>query len=245
MKKISTLLCFFFAAIIAVASPYGFGDHGTLDKKHKKYFVALGYGIGQAKWFSRFQNTDLLSTDGSVIETGNTTFQTQNAIKMLNLEVSFPVDRVRLGMGISFENFYLDKLYFTSPSTIASNYIIFDDNIRFDKFYGMIEIPFNPETNKEYSFSMLGRLGYYGYNGLAHLGFFGQSALASTYLANVGFLADYELFTQTYVYVSPCLEFKYFRNNKNEEPSIIVHDIYSASIVFGIRVDLGVKKNPL
>ncbi|MEO6884110.1 MAG: hypothetical protein ABI199_08810 [Bacteroidia bacterium] len=239
MKKISAFVIFFFTVISAFAGYHS--NHGDLDKKHKKYFVAVGYGIGTAKWYSRFQNTNLLSTDGSVIETGNTTFQTQNPTNFYNFEVSFPVQRVRLGLGISFESFYLDKLYFTSPSTIASNYIVFDDNIRFDKFYGMIEIPFKPESNQPYSFSFIGRLGYYGYNGLAHLGFFGQNALASTYLANIAFLADYELFTQTYLYVSPCLEFKYFRNNKNEVPSIIVHDIYTAGIVFGIRVDLGKK----
>lgn len=231
MKKI-----FFFACIVLLTALQSSAQRKRVDIK--KYFVTASYGIGSATWYSDIKNSILYDKTGTVLKSGDLKFTAKNPCSIWNMQVSFPVGKVRLGMGISFEEFYLDRIVLKSGNAGDGTFILFDESFRFDKFYATIEVPFVPETTKDYSFSFTGNLGYYNYTGIERFNFFGEEPLAKMYLANTGLLADYKLFSHTYIFINPNFEFKYFQNNRFESPSDINHKILTYSIAGGIRVDV-------
>lgn len=215
------------------------GYYQTLDRKFKKYFVGFAYGVGSANWFSNLGSSELYDNNGSVIRSGDMRFRAKNPTRMLNLEVSAPVARIRLGLGVSFENFYLDKLTIRSNTPAADGaIIIYDESFRFEKFYLQVETPFQFETTKTYSFGFKGHVGYFGFSGVKHLNFFGEEHQARTFFTNLGLVGDYKILSHTYFYLNPSFEYKYFRNSPYEAPSEIAHNIISFSIVGGLRFDV-------
>jgi len=245
MKK--NLLCsvfFFFFGL------HQFGANAQVyfrgQDNNKKYYIAASYGVGAAQWQSRFQSTFLYNTNGSVLESGDMTMKASNPSFNYNLNVCFPVGDKRIGLGISFEKFSMDKITILSLSdTSASNvnipnsYTYFRESFWFNKLYGMVQLPFHFCDGKPYSLDLVACGGFYGYDGLKHLNFFGNDQIASTLFCNLSFIFDYDLKVEhARLFVQPMIEYKYFHNNGNEYPSTIVHNIYCYSINFGIRVDV-------
>jgi hypothetical protein len=212
----------------------------------KKYYVAFSYGVGNAQWQSRFQNTFLYNTNGSVLEAGDMTMKASNPTFNYNFNVCFPVGDKRIGLGISFEKFSMDKLSIISLSdtsgtnvNIPNSYIYFRESFWFNKLYLMVQLPFHFCENKPYSLDFVACGGFYGYDGLKHLNFFGDDQIASTLFSNVSFIFDYDIKVEhARLFIQPMAEYKYFHNNGNEYPSTIVHNIFSYSINFGVRFDV-------
>ena len=210
-----------------------------LTRAQRKYFVTVGYGAGSANWFSKLIQSDLYDKDGSVLKSGNMDLRAKNRINPFNLEASAPVGRIRLGLGVCFEKNFLDKIVLQNGTlNNGGNSVVFDENFRVDKLYGLVEVPFKSTTEKEFSFNFMGTMGYFNYTGIQRFNFFGEAALAKMFFMGAGLLADYKIFPHTYAFVYPDLEFKYFRNNDNESPSIIIHRIFCYSISGGIRIDV-------
>ncbi len=209
-----------------------------LDRKHKKAFVTLGYGGGFSRWYSHLENAVLYDKQGMIIQQGNLDFRAKNTFKLYDLEVSAPVAKVRVGLGVCFEEFYLDKLVIKSNSNTNGTIILFDETFRFDKITGSLEVPFMPESDAMCSISAKLRIGYYNYSGLQRLNFFGQEALSRTFISGLGFVGDVKLFPHTYAYIFPYFEFKYFYNNRFENPDDINHNILTYSVIAGLRFDV-------
>lgn len=236
MKKKLPLLLFFL--FITLASQAQFGYFKRLERRQEKYFVAIGYGIGTARWNSNLDNSQLYDKYGAVIQSGYIRFKARNSTELLDLNVQFPLAKIRLGMGINFEKFYLDKLEITQSPGADATLILFDESFRFEKFFGQIEVPFWPESKSDFSLSGNGHIGYFGYSGVERFNFFGEEALAKTFFATIGFIADYRVYPHAYVYLHPYTEYKYFKNSPVENPSIIRHNILTYGITGGVRVDV-------
>jgi hypothetical protein len=54
----------------------------------------------------------------------------------------------------------------------------------------------------------------------------------------MGLLMDYEVLDNIRVFIHPELEYKYFHNNANESPSVIIHNIFTGILSFGVRFDM-------
>ncbi|MBN8703486.1 MAG: hypothetical protein J0M08_10500 [Bacteroidetes bacterium] len=235
MKKVLfSALAILFCLPVLFSQEEGAGSF----RKQKKYFVAASYGFGTARWYSTLTNAVIYDKSGNVIRSGEIQFTAKNPTKFYNYEASFPVMKVRMGLGISFEEFYIDQLALSSTPTAAESNLIFDESFRFDKIYFTLEVPFKFDSDKLYSFSATSRLGYFNYNGIERFNFFGEEPMARSFLLNLGLLADYKVLPHVYLFVNPCVEFKYFKNNKDETPSTINHNIVSYNIVSGIRIDV-------
>lgn len=215
-----------------------FGYFKRLERKQEKYFVGLAYGVGTARWNSNLDNSQLYDKYGAVVQSGYIRFKAKNSTEQYDLTVEFPLAKVRLGMGINFEKYYLDKLEITASPGADAKVMLFDESFRFEKFFGICEVPFWPESKSDFTLAAQGRLGYFGYSGVERLNFFGEEALAKTYFTNVGFVADYRFYPHAYVYIHPSFEYKYFKNSPVENPSIIRHNIFTGTIVAGIRFDV-------
>ena len=234
-----TIFAVLFAACTFGALAQTTGYYQTLDRKFKKYFVGISYGIGTASWYSNLGNTELYDKNGSVIRSGDMRFKAKNSTDLLNLEVSAPLAKIRVGLGVSFENFYLDKLTISSNTPGADGAIIvYDESFRFEKFYMQVETPFKFDTEKPYSFGFKGHIGYFGFSGVKHFNFFGDEHEARTFFTNLGLVGDYKILSHTYFYINPSCEYKYFRNSPAEAPSEIKHNIVSFSIMGGLRFDV-------
>lgn len=234
MKKITLLSI---ATLLFSFNGFSQDDEPSFSStRQKKYFITLGYGIGTARWYSTLNNTVMYDKNGNVIKSGEIQFTARNTTKFYCYEGTFPVMKVRMGLGISFEQFYLDQLAVNAAGNESN--LLFDESFRFDKIYYSLEVPFKFDTDKPYSFSGMTKVGYFNYNGIERFNFFGEEPIAKSFLFNLGFLADYKVFPHTYVFLYPCAEFKYFRNNKDENPSSINHNIVSYNVVGGLRIDV-------
>lgn len=207
-----------------------------LPRKQEKYFVSGGYGIGSALWNSTFSNAELYDKNGGVMNSGELELKAKNSTVNYDFNVAFPIYKIRIGLGICFEEFLLDKLSISDSRN--NQVVIFDESFRFDKFYFLVETPFHPEKLKNYSFGMNFHIGYFGHTGVDRLNFFGEEALARTFFGTISFIADYQVFPHTYVYLKPGFEYKLFRNSILDRPSNIKHNIYTGTILAGIRIDI-------
>ncbi|MBC7863021.1 MAG: hypothetical protein IAF38_08600 [Bacteroidia bacterium] len=202
------------------------------DGPKDKYFVAMAYGIGNANWFSKLEQSALYDTSGAEMFSGKVNFKARNTTKCVNVDVSAPVMNVRLGMGLCFEEFYIEKL------KINSTQYYFEEKFRFEKMYAQIEIPIQRLSNDYFTFNLKSQAGYFGYSYVNHINFLGMDNKASVLFMNTGFIADYKLYPHTYAYIHPTFEYKYFRNAASEAPARIVHNIFSYGVMFGIRIDV-------
>ncbi len=207
------------------------------SKAGDKYFVALGYGQGTAHWNSLFEKTEFYDKDGSVINKGDFHFGANSPTKNYDICVLAPIRHVRLGLGIDFEFHYLSQLrVYTKTGT---DYLLFDESMRFDKIFIAAEVPFKYESRKKYSLSWNMRCGWFGYTNVKRFNFIGDKPFPIALLFNTGLTADYEFYPHVYLFASPHMEYKIYDNSRTEAPVQIVHKIYSAAVIVGVRVDLG------
>jgi hypothetical protein len=210
---------------------------GTRGSKLDKYFIGAGYSFGTAWWSSTMMNSTLYDRKGNILLEGDMKFKAKNSTSSYGIEVLAPVKSVMLGVGISFEEFYLEKVSIQPDYNKEAKQILFDESFRFDKIFGQIEVPFNVPL-KDMTLAYNGRFGYYGCSGIQRINFFGVNPLGQTFFAGSGIRADWMVYDQCYIFAMPNVEFKYFNNSKTESPSDIVHKIFSTAIYVGIRYDL-------
>lgn len=216
---------------------------GATKQDAKKYYLSFSYGVGTTRWYSHFDDAPLYNIDGSIIKSGDLRMKSSNPSYFYNFSVCAPVMGVRLGAGICFEKFSMDKLSIISSSdtlgaNIPNSYVLFTENFWFNKIYGMVQVPLKFCAGKPYSIDVEGCAGFYGYNGVKHINFFGDDQIARTFFINAGAVFDYDFIDYARLFIQPQIEYKYFHNNQNENPSVIVHNIFTLSIQAGVRLDV-------
>ena len=73
-------------------------------------FISVGYGIGQAYWYSKLTHSSIYDKGGSAIQSGTFKFRANNTSTFTDINVLFPVGKFRLGLGLNFEKFFLTKM---------------------------------------------------------------------------------------------------------------------------------------
>jgi hypothetical protein len=223
--------------------PGGKGGHSLgsffqqSDRKHAKYFIGLSYGVGQAWWNSHLGDAELYDPYGGVIKSGKIDFKAKNSTNSIALDGSVPVARVRLGIAITFDYFFLDKLELIETGK-SPEYVLYPESFRFDKFSAFCEVPFNFESERAWSLAARAHIGYFGFSYVDHFSLFGDEALAKTYYTSVGLVGDIRLYPHSYLFCLPNLEYKLYDNNNSENPVQIHHNIFSWSVMAGIRIDV-------
>ncbi len=206
-------------------------------KHSEKYFISGSYGQGRAHWVSEISNADLYNPDGTLIKnTGDLNFKIQNRSELYHFNVYAPYGPVRLGLGLGFESFFLDKLVINTNG--VKSYLPFMENFRFDKIGFLTEYPLPVFKESKVSLNANTAFGYYGFSRVKSFNFFGGPYLGNTFFINLGTLLDFEIIPHYYIFLQVQGEFKRFRNNSNENPTTIIHKIYSANVQAGLRINL-------
>ena len=211
------------------------------DRKLAKYFLGISYGPGTAWWHSSMSNSQIYDVNGGIVRSGNINFRAKNSTNTICVEGAVPVGRVRLGIGIDFDYYFLDKLKLTTPNQ-PDEYVLYPESFRFDKFFASCEIPFNFDSEKAWSVNLRAHVGYFGFSYVDHFSFFGEEALAKTFFGTLGVLTDLKLYPHAYVFFFPKFEYKLYDNNNSENPVQIKHHIFELSCMFGIRIDVSKEK---
>lgn len=226
-----------------VSAQYGY--YHDLKVNYQKYFVSLGYGIGTARWYSTLISTAIYDKNGAVLQSGDIDFRARNSTNFYDFNVMFPIQKVRYGLGICFEKFYLDKLQLlrtvnSSNGTGVSGdqILLFDESFRFDKVYAQVEVPFWPESKSLLSLSANMHAGYFSFNGVDRINFFGRDALARSMFIAISPVGDVRIVPHTYLFIQPMFEYKYFKSQALDASGIIKHNIISYSMLGGLRVDV-------
>lgn len=237
MKKL-----LFVFALLALNTAFGqFGYYHDLKVNREKYMVSLGYGVGTARWYSDLTSSAIYDKNGAVITSGDLKFRAKNQTKQYDLNVMFPVENIRYGLGLSFETFYLNQIKLQqviSSSNPAPSSLLFDESFRFDKMYGQIEYIFFPESNSMFSVSANMHAGYFSFSGVQRINFFGNDAIARSLFISLSPLGDMRVYSHTYLFVQPMFEYKNFKSQALDAPGIIKHNILTYSVIAGIRIDV-------
>ena len=228
---VSFLFCFSIAGF--TQSEYIF------HPKHKgdKYFISLAYGQGTARWISIFQNTEFYDKDGGALHKGDLLIRAKCPTKHVDVNVSAPIKNIRVGFGISFENHYLTELILYNKD--GSDYLLFDESMRFDKIYLHVEAPFKFDSPKKYSFGANLRFGWFEYSNVKRINFLSDNPFSFSMLTALGITADYEIYKGIYTFLFPNVEYKYYDNSRSENPVQIQHNVFTFNALLGVRVDLG------
>lgn len=236
MKK----LLFILSLLATYAASAQFGYYHDLRVNKEKYMVSLGYGLGTARWHSDLTSSAIYDKNGAVITSGDLKFKAKNQTKQYDLNVMFPVENVRYGLGLGFETFYLNQINLqqavnANPSPAS---LLFDESFRFDKLYGQIEYIFFPESKSMFSVSANMHAGYFSFSGVQRINFFGSDAIARSLFLSVSPLGDVRVYSHTYLFVQPMFEYKNFKSQALDAPGIIKHNIITYSIIAGLRIDV-------
>lgn len=234
MKKIIFITCFVLSSLAGISQK---GYFFNAKKTSEKYFVALGYGVGTAHWNSTFTSAEFYGKDGSVINDGDLKFVGNSPTKNYDVNVMAPVMGIRIGLGVNFEFHYLSQLKIYTKE--GEDYLLFDEGLRFDKIYLQTEVPLFYNNDMKYSFSWNMKLGWFGYTNVKRFNFLGEKPFPISVMGSSGVVVDYEIYPRIYVFALPNLEYKLYDNSGQEAPVNIRHNVFSASILAGIRVDLG------
>ncbi|TND08389.1 MAG: hypothetical protein FD123_2185 [Bacteroidetes bacterium] len=235
MKKLILLL-----ALFSVQSAFAqFGYYHDQKVNKEKYFISLGYGLGTARWYSDLTSSAIYDANGAVITSGDLKFKARNQTQQYDLNVMFPIENIRYGLGLSFETFYLDKLELQQAiNNTSQQNLLFDESFRFDKLYGQIEYIFWPESKSMFSLSANMHAGYFSFTGVQRINFFGNDAIARSLFMSVSPLADIRVYPHCYIFAQPMFEYKNFKSQALDAPGIIKHNIITYSIIAGIRIDV-------
>src|ERR1051326_556939 len=211
------------------------------DRKHAKYFIGLSYGWGQAWWNSLVGQAEIYDAFGTVIKSGTIDFKAKNSTNSVCLDGSVPVGRVRVGLGINFDYYFLDKLELVEAGK-SPQYVLYPESFRFDKFFAMVEVPFNFDSDRFWTLNLRAHIGYFNFSYVDHFSLFGDDALAKTFYSSIGLVSDFKLYPHTYLFAHPNFEFKYYDNNNSENPIEIRHKIAAWNLPLGIRIDCSKEK---
>ncbi|MFH1005382.1 MAG: hypothetical protein V1781_07835 [Bacteroidota bacterium] len=234
MKFFFIIICFLFSTTFVFSQLPTTMYFGKKNKRDK-YLIALGYGIGTARWNSSFKSTEFYNKNGSVMSTEDFKFRANSPTQHYEVNVMAPIKKVRLGMGISFEMHYLAELEVYSER--GEKFILFDEGLRFDKMFFQMEVPFKYDSNKKYSFNLNTHLGWFGYTNVKRFNFIDDRTWPFCFLLNTGITADYEVYPRVFIFLTPSFEYKYYNNADTEGPVEIIHRVFSVSIISGIRVN--------
>lgn len=232
-----TAICYLFPVVASTSVchsqvPESYFYHA---RKADKYFFSVAYGEGTARWNSVFKNADFYDKDGAVINSGDFKFSATNPTKHLDANVSAPFKKIRLGLGISFEEHYMNQLRFYNKK--GDEILLFDETMRFDKLYFHSEVPFHYATKNKYSFNWNFRLGWYGYTNVRRVNFLGDKPFPVSFLVASGVTMDYEIYPKVFIFIFPNLEYKYYSNSGTEAPVEIRHNVFTANVLAGVRVN--------
>lgn len=205
-------------------------------QNNEKYFLSVGYGFGQAYWYSALTNSSIYNNQGGTIESGTFKARANNATSYYDLNVICPAGNFRFGLGMNFEKFFLTKLELKQTVT-TSKVIIYDESFRFDKIYLQFEVPFWPEARAKFSLSANARVGFFSFNNVDRINLFGSDALANSMFFALSPVADVQLYPGVFLFLQPFAEYKYFKNSGVDPGGIIVHNIFTYSGMIGLRID--------
>ncbi len=209
-------------------------DYKPIENKNK-YFIGLVYGQGNANWKSKITNTDLYDPNGKIVSQGDFSFVANNQTTLKGFEVSVPVSFFRLGMGMVFETYSLDKL---KLSTAGGTLYPFNESFQMDKMTAIVEFPLPILTKSHFTFDVNSRLGYFGFTHVNSINLFGGPFVPKSFFASVGGKIEYEVYKRTYLFVNPYFERKHFITSKIELPSKIEHTIYTSAVLVGLRINV-------
>ncbi|MCX6311730.1 MAG: hypothetical protein NT084_08845 [Bacteroidetes bacterium] len=206
------------------------------SQNNEKYFLSVGYGVGQAYWYSQLTHSSIYDKQGTTLETGTFKFRANNATTFYDLNVLCPINNFRLGLGMNFEKFFLTKLEVKQTVT-TSQVILYDESFRFDKMFVQCEFPFWPTARSRFSLSANGRVGFFSFNNVDRINLFGSDAMANSMFFTVSPVADIQLYPGFFFFLQPMAEYKYFKNPAVDPGGSIVHNIWTYSGMIGIRID--------
>ena len=211
-----------------------FGQY--VNSRNSKHFAGISYGVARTSWKSKASEYRFFDHQGNLLFEGDATLKASTASQMLQMEVLAPIQKFRLGMGITFEEYQLYVLEMTSSTT--NGRVGFTELFRFNKVFAQFEYPTDWVDHENVTLDLNARVGFYGFTGVRNLSIFGERRQGKTVYGSLSAIGSLRLGQLTYLCLRPVLEYKYFRNTIQESPRVISHNMFSYGLLVGVRVHL-------
>lgn len=207
-----------------------------LDDKASMHFVGVSYATGTTDWRSGTNNYELLDQHGLTVVNGTSTFRANNRQQSLSLETLVPLNqgKWRLGLGLTFEEFSLYKIDVEMQGITEQHPFV--ERFRFDKVFAQAEVPLPILENKYFSFNANLRGGWYGFSNVNSSSLFGEKRIGKAWFTGLGLGVDVLVAKRVYLLVMPNVEYKYFKNTRDDLLGNIYHNMFSYNILMGVRV---------
>lgn len=196
----------------------------------------MGYGLSESSWYSDLKNFDLYDGHGVVVRSGDLKVKARSSSSLFHFDVSFPFSKIRLGMGISFVQVYIDKIAVAVDDGDPSN-VFLNEAFVFDKLYAVVEVPLKVKTTRPILLSLKSNAGYFTYAGVNSPDFFGEDSRARTAFVNIGLMCSLGIYPRLFLFACPGFEYMQL-NNTGFSGGHITHRIVSGGITGGLRIGL-------
>lgn len=206
------------------------------SKDHtKRNFITIGYGEGRTQWYSRTEGYKLYDQRGKKVLSGDHNLTAATDYQSYQIGVAAPVGRLRLGMGIEFDEFSIYQIHVEDPSVVEPVSMI--DNFRFDKVHLTLEYPTLWIPNSSIHLDLFLKGGYYAFSKINSFNLFGKGS-GKTFFASIGPILAVQAYKRAHVYFRPRLGYRHFNNSDQDSMGAIYHDLFSYGAMVGLRYRL-------
>lgn len=232
-----TILCIAISILPAFLAKAQWADAEDYFSKERKdrYFLTVGYGKGWSDWYSRTDGYALYDRSGTKVLSGDHRLSAVTSHRTYQVEVSAPVGKFRIGMGIEFDEFSLYELHVEDPA--ISDPISMIDRFRFDKLHLLTEYPTLWLKGQRLHLDLFLKGGYYAFSKVSSFSLFDQGA-GKTFFAAAGGILAYQVIGGAHLYLRPSFGFRHFDNSGRSSEGAIFHDLFSYGLIGGLRYQL-------
>lgn len=183
------------------------------QEKPERIIIGAGLGVGVTSW-----QTDVTSPSNSYDGGGvNIPFQ---------LEAMYCTKWIRVGIGIAFEQLFIDSL--KSTATTEPGLKFKNQKVGFSKLF--LQLESYPIQKNKLNLGLMLNAGIYRLDDQ-----FSQNVVSNQILFSTGLIGEYKLTNLVRLYVNPLYEYKYYDLSKLTGLQDIQHKLGSGTLIIGIR----------
>jgi hypothetical protein len=182
------------------------------QEKEQNIILGVGSGGGITHWQLQTSGSNFYDSGGPSVP--------------IQLETFYSYQWLRVGMGISFEQLYIDSL--NSSQTNRSVLTFRNRQIGFSKIF--LQLEGYPIQNSKFNFGLMANIGIYHLDDQ-----FSQEAVIKQMLFSAGIIGEYIVNSNIRLYMNPMFQFKYFEFSTVGIPLDAQNKIGSGLLILGFR----------
>lgn len=236
-RNLKALLCLSISLLFGQIAQAQWADAEDYFSKERqdRHFLTLGYGEGRTQWYSKTEGYALYDRMGKKVLSGDHRLSAVTDHQTYQIGVTAPVGKIRVGMGIEFDEFSIYQIHVKDPAIVDPVSMI--DRFRFDKIHLTAEYPTLWIRSERMHFDLFMKGGYYAFSKVSSFSLFNHGA-GKTFYGSMGGILAYQVYKKAHLYLRPSFVYRHFDNSDRTDRGSIYHDLFSYGVIGGLRYQL-------